>query len=148
MSSEDYASWEAPLSVLELPDIKDGSRSFPLDDDLSDNNPPTSPDGTYPASPTPTSYSFEDPIKEVDRSRSVPTLRSPEASRPLQRAQTASAHVRSTSRLQVLEEALRAVQEEGSQMNPDDVVDAAHLVHQIGGVLNRQLKKRLGSEGQ
>ncbi|KAH9949847.1 hypothetical protein B0H21DRAFT_726359 [Amylocystis lapponica] len=81
-----------------------------------------------------------------DRSRTAPAASSrpsaPTTQAPLlRRAHTTSA------RIDVLQQVYAAVQADGSQMPVDEMLAATKLVHDIGGVLNERLLKRLGDGG-
>jgi len=84
-------------------------------------------------------------LKHVDRSQSAPVVRKSHSSPPLRRAFTSPVHGGPSSHLQVLREALHVVESEGSQMQSDEVLAAVEIVHRMGGVLNNQLGRRLGS---
>ncbi|KAJ7442618.1 hypothetical protein FB451DRAFT_1297037 [Mycena latifolia] len=131
---EDYASWEASLSLSQ---VKHVQHAFGCDtqDSSSDGEPSsTEMDVTVDASrdDEPRSPSVGEFSR---RSHTVPI---PPRDRPpsLRRTKT-------SARLEALERAYAAVSDDASQIPAQDLVQATRLVHKIGAALNEQMSRKL-----
>ncbi|KAJ6475046.1 hypothetical protein C8R47DRAFT_1143368 [Mycena vitilis] len=127
---EDYASWEAGLSIAEVKDAQqafgcsieylssnDGESSSRLMDMVSHSN-------NLPSS----SHSH--------RSQTAPIPQRERHPLPLRRNQT-------SARLTALQQALAVVADDASQPPVEDLMQASRLVHEIGAALNAQMRREL-----
>ncbi|KAJ6585180.1 hypothetical protein B0H19DRAFT_1059450 [Mycena capillaripes] len=130
---EDYASWEAGLSIAEVRDVQQAfgcSIEYPLSDEGEASSPHMDMDLDMPRSNIPPGASHG------PRSLTVPLPRRERHPIPLRRNKT-------SARLDALQRAYAVVTDDASQIPVQDLVQASRLVHQIGAALNEQMSRKL-----
>ncbi|KAK7048529.1 GLOBIN domain-containing protein [Favolaschia claudopus] len=129
---EDYASWEAGLSVAQVKEVQQ-ALGYPTDYSSSDiGSQPIDVDVDMDEPPGPSHRA-----SPKRRSQTVPVPRREAPRTPLRRIKTTSA------RLDALERAYAVVADDASQIPVEDLVHATRLVHQIGAALNEQMSRKL-----
>ncbi|KAJ7625389.1 hypothetical protein DFH06DRAFT_1058831 [Mycena polygramma] len=122
---EDYASWEAGLSIAE---VKDAQQAFGCSIEY-----PSSDDGE---SSSPRMDTVSHSTSQSHRSQTAPIPQRERHPLPLRRNQT-------SARLTALQRALAVVADDASQPPVEDLMHASRLVHEIGAALNAQMRREL-----